>query len=82
MIDIEIDKLTNSIENAISGDSFETELQELEKNDLIKEPKEIDFYVVNEPITPSERELLLEAISNYKTKKKKSKKQELVFAVA
>jgi hypothetical protein len=49
---------------------------------LIKEPKEIDFYVVNEPITPSERELLLAAISNYKTKKKKSKKQELVFAVA
>lgn len=34
MIEIEIDKLTNSIENAISGDSFETELLVLEKNDL------------------------------------------------
>jgi hypothetical protein len=34
MIDIEIDKLTNSIENAISGDSFETELTLLEKIDI------------------------------------------------
>ncbi len=35
-IDIEIDKLTNSIENAFSGDSFETELLPIAKDDLKK----------------------------------------------
>ncbi len=34
-IDIEIDKLTNSIENAFSGDSFDTELSLITKGDLI-----------------------------------------------
>jgi hypothetical protein len=38
MIDIEIDKLTNSIENAITGDSFPTEVLLLENSDL----KQID----------------------------------------
>lgn len=33
-IDIEIDKLTNSIENAFSGDSFDTELSLISKNEL------------------------------------------------
>jgi hypothetical protein len=33
-IDIEIDKLTNSIENAFSGDSFDTELSLISKEDL------------------------------------------------
>ena len=33
-IDIEIDKITNSIENVISGDSFPTEVLMLEKGDL------------------------------------------------
>ena len=33
-IGIEIDKLTNSIENAISGDSFPTEVLPLDKSDL------------------------------------------------
>ena len=33
-IDIEIDKLTNSIENAFSGDSFETVLLPVKKGDL------------------------------------------------
>jgi len=33
-IDIEIDKLTNSIENAFSGDSFDTELIQVIKDDL------------------------------------------------
>ena len=33
-IDIEIDKLTNSIENRISADSFPTEVLVLEKSDL------------------------------------------------
>lgn len=33
-IDIEIDKLTNSIENVISGDSFQTDISLIVKNDL------------------------------------------------
>ncbi len=33
-IDIEIDKLTNSIENATSGDSFDTEINVLTKQEL------------------------------------------------
>jgi hypothetical protein len=33
-IDIEIDKLTNSIENAISGDSFPTEIHRIESTDF------------------------------------------------
>jgi hypothetical protein len=33
-IDIEIDKLTNSIENIITGDSFQTEVSLVDKNDL------------------------------------------------
>lgn len=33
-VDIEIDKLTNSIENAFSGDSFDTELISISKVDL------------------------------------------------
>ena len=34
-IDIEIDKLTHSIENVITGDSFPTEILSLSKPDLI-----------------------------------------------
>lgn len=33
-IDIEIDKLTNSIENVITGDSFHTEVSLIDKDDL------------------------------------------------
>jgi hypothetical protein len=33
-IDVEIDKFTNSIENAFSGDSFDTELSLISKDDL------------------------------------------------
>jgi hypothetical protein len=33
-IDLEIDKITNSIENAISGDSFNTEIHKIEKLDF------------------------------------------------
>lgn len=36
LIDIEIDKLTNSIENVITGDSFPTDVLPLTKNDLKK----------------------------------------------
>ena len=33
-IDIEIDKITNSIENAISGDSFDTDVNPVSKDDI------------------------------------------------
>ena len=33
-IDIEIDKLTNSIENVITGDSFQTDVSLIDKDDL------------------------------------------------
>jgi hypothetical protein len=33
-IDIEIDKLTNSIENLITGDSFQTDVSLIDNNDL------------------------------------------------
>jgi hypothetical protein len=33
-IDIEIDKLTNSIENVITGDSFQTDVSLIDRNDL------------------------------------------------
>lgn len=35
-IDVEIDKLTNSIENSISGDSFKTEVSFVDKVDIKK----------------------------------------------
>lgn len=35
-IDVEIDKLTNSIENSISGDSFKTEVSVIDKEDIKK----------------------------------------------
>lgn len=36
LVDIEIDKLTNSIENRITGDSFDTQVIELQKDDISK----------------------------------------------
>ncbi len=33
-VDIEIDKLANSIENIITGDSFQTDVSLIDKNDL------------------------------------------------
>ncbi|HEY3369859.1 MAG TPA: hypothetical protein VGK10_03360 [Prolixibacteraceae bacterium] len=42
LIDIEIDKLTNSIENAVSGDVFDTAIYQLSSKD-IKQIKKIDW---------------------------------------
>jgi len=38
-IDVEIDKLTNSIENLLTGDSFQTEISLVNKTDIIKATK-------------------------------------------
>jgi hypothetical protein len=42
-IDIEIDELTNSIKNIITGDSFATEVMRINKNDLKKITKKEDW---------------------------------------
>ncbi len=36
LINIEVDKLTNSIENRITGDSFDTQVLPLSENDIEK----------------------------------------------
>jgi hypothetical protein len=41
---------------------------------LIKEPKDVDFFVVNKKLTEKERKELSEFIENYKRKKASSKK--------
>jgi len=38
-IDVEIDKLTNSIENLLTGDSFQTEISLVNKSDISKSTK-------------------------------------------
>jgi len=42
-IDIEIDKLTNSIENVITGDSFQTDVSLINKKDLISITKKKEW---------------------------------------
>jgi hypothetical protein len=42
-IDIEIDKLTNSIENFITGDSFQTDVSLIDRNDLKSITKKIGW---------------------------------------
>jgi hypothetical protein len=42
LLDIEVDGLTNSIHNTISGDSFDTEVAEVSKTDLKISPKPTD----------------------------------------
>ena len=47
-VSIEIDKLTNSIENRITGDSFDTQVLEINKKDLSKLRKGWNFDWVKE----------------------------------
>ena len=78
-IDVLIDKLTNSIENSISGDSFKTEVLLLTKDDfkyiknwgMVKEPKNIDFYTTGRQPSDKEFELVSEWIKNRKKQTKK-----------
>ena len=42
---------------------------------LVKEPKDVDFFVVNKKLTEKERKELSEFIENYKRKKASSKKR-------
>ena len=45
-IDIEIDKLTNSIENVITGDSFKTDVSLIDNIDLRTITKLMDGYSI------------------------------------
>ncbi len=54
---IEIDKLTRSIENAISGDSFKTEVNELTSSD-IRKIKKVDW-VFNWKVEANSRERIV-----------------------
>jgi hypothetical protein len=65
-IDVEIDKLTNSIENAITKDCFNN-------MGLIKEPLDIDFFVDPKPLTKDEIGLISEYIKADKEKRSKAK---------
>ena len=47
-LDFEIDKLTNSIENIITGDSFATEVSLLSKNELKLVTKKIIGYLIGQ----------------------------------
>ena len=42
-LDFEVDKLTNSIENVISGDSFPTDVVIISKDDLVSVTKKNDW---------------------------------------
>ena len=51
-LDFEVDKLTNSLENVISGDSFSTEVSVVAVSDLIE--LEVDSIGGNEKMTKDE----------------------------
>jgi len=65
-IDIEIDKITHSIENVITGDSFPTEILPLSKPDLvhITKKKGWKFNWKNEYMQPDRNVFKLTIISN------------------
>ena len=64
LIDIEIDKLTNSIENMVSGDIFDTEIYRLSNKD-IKQIKNIDWqFHWKEQIMVPERKIYKLVIKN------------------
>ena len=67
---VEIDKLTNSISNVISGDSFPTNLNQKTMG-YIKEPSGIDFVVDPTSLTVADKKKISEIIAYYKTTGKK-----------
>ena len=55
-LDFIIDKLTNSIENTLTGEVFDTEIVKLKAFDIkpFKEPKNVDLSTKSEPWTEEE----------------------------
>ena len=75
--DVKIDKLTNSIENAFSGDSFDTklipisnvDLQQIKKGQymgLIREPEGVNFVVDPIPLKYQKKKQISDIIAHYK----------------
>ncbi|MBX2965762.1 MAG: hypothetical protein KF845_06430 [Cyclobacteriaceae bacterium] len=71
LVDIEIDKLTNSIENAVSGDVFGKDSKQIIKMGSIREPKNVDFTVLDKPWTDEERKEFSAFIKLRKEQRKK-----------
>ena len=63
-LDFEVDKLANSIENVISGDSFSTEVSVVAVSDL--KELEVDSIGENEKMTKEEAVLISEFIKSRK----------------
>lgn len=64
LVDIEIDKLTNSIENIVSGDIFDTEVFQLLRKDL-KQINKIDWqFKWQEQLKLNDREIYKIIIKN------------------
>lgn len=87
LLDFIVDKLTNSIQNTISGDSFSTDLLRFTLKDskmrnilkykymgFIKEPKGVDFIVKSDPLTDKDRQEISKFIVEYKAKEKERTK--------
>jgi|GEM_PF-692419 len=79
-LEIEIDRLTNSVQNTISGDSFATDVFEIDKVDLktvhilkfktmgyIKEPTNFDLNVGPMPFSDEDRREISAIIAQYKS---------------
>ncbi len=64
LVDIEIDKLTNSIENAVSGDVFDTDIFQLSGKDIKQINKAVWQFNWQEQLKLSDRETYKLVIKN------------------
>ena len=65
-LNVEIDRLTNSVQNTISGDSFPTEVFENNIMELITEPEGIDLNLAPLPLSEEERREISAIIAEYR----------------
>ena len=72
-IDVEIDRITHSIENVITGDSFSTEILPLSKPDLLQEG--IDFVIELHIVKEDDHLAMLAFIAACKDRKVEQKRQ-------
>jgi hypothetical protein len=64
LVDIEIDKLTNSIENTVSGDIFDTDIFQLHRNDIKQINKAVWQFNWQEQLKLNDRETYKLVIRN------------------
>lgn len=69
-LDLEIDKLTNSIENSVTGEVFDTEIKTI---GLIREPKNVDLIVKSEPWSKDDLAMLRDIMKKQRERKAKFK---------